>query len=193
MSGADRRLLGMARRAAHVGEQVRTSSKLRTRHDKTRQERRRERREKGAERREKGEERREKTRQEKIERRDKMKKREKMKEKSRDKMKRKKKKRDGGVFFFSKKCLEHPNPPDELAQNVSKKFLSDDFIPFFSPKVQNLTVFSIVFRFFLLGELNQRTVSAAQFMKGRPLGHRYRKLPENKEYHQAHNLKKEMH
>ena len=33
------------------------------------------------------------------------------------------------------------NPPDELAQNVSKKSLSDELFLHFSSKVQNLTVF----------------------------------------------------
>ena len=36
---------------------------------------------------------------------------------------------------------------DELAQNVSKKTLSDALFLHFSSKVQNLTVFSIISRF----------------------------------------------
>ena len=37
------------------------------------------------------------------------------------------------------------NPPDELAQHVSKKSPSDEFFLHFSSKVQNLTVFSIMY------------------------------------------------
>ena len=36
------------------------------------------------------------------------------------------------------------NPPDELAQNVSKKSFSDELSSFFPSNVQNLTVFSII-------------------------------------------------
>ena len=37
--------------------------------------------------------------------------------------------------------VEHPNPPDELAQNVSKKIPFGRICP---TKLQNLTVFSII-------------------------------------------------
>ena len=37
------------------------------------------------------------------------------------------------------------NPPDELAQNVSKKSPSDELFLLFSSKVQNRTVFSIIY------------------------------------------------
>ena len=44
-----------------------------------------------------------------------------------------------GETFFQKNVS---NPPDELAQNVSKKkSLSDELFLHFSSKVQNLTVF----------------------------------------------------
>ena len=68
---------------------------------------------------------------------------------------------------FSKKCFRTLKPPDELGQNVSKKFLSDELFLHFSSKVQNLTVFSLVYmiriRFFGPGELNQRTLGPAQY------------------------------
>ena len=87
-----------------------------------------------------------------------------MKEKRREKMKGKMKekmKRDRGkkCLFFFKKVSESPNPPDELAQNVSKKSPSDELFLHFSSKVQNLTVFSFIYmiriRFFVPGELIQ--------------------------------------
>ena len=72
--------------------------------------------------------------------RDKMKKREKMKEKM---------KRDEHetrfFFFFLKNVWELQNPPDELAQNVSKKNPFRTISPHFSSKVHNLTVFSIIY------------------------------------------------
>ena len=65
--------------------------------------------------------------------------------------------------FLKKKNVTRPsNPPGELAQNVSKKKknLSDELCLHFSSKVQNLTVFSIIYmiriRFFGPGELIQR-------------------------------------
>ena len=58
------------------------------------------------------------------------------------------------------------NPPDDLAQNVSKKSLSDELFFHFSSKVQNFTVFSIIYmiriRFFGPGELIQKGVRAAR-------------------------------
>ena len=59
------------------------------------------------------------------------------------------------------------NPPDELAQHVSKKKSpSDELFLHFSSKVQNLTVFSIIYmiriRFFVSGELIQKYFSGAQ-------------------------------
>ena len=55
--------------------------------------------------------------------------RKKMKEKMKEKMK-----RDSGDFFFLKNVSEPSNPPDELAQNVSKKkkSLSDELFLHFS-------------------------------------------------------------
>ena len=107
----------------------------------TRQDKRRENREK----------RREKTRREKKQdkRRDKMKKREKKKEKRRDKMK--KKREDERAI--SATCFE-------------KKSFSDELLLHFSSKVQNLTVFSIIYiriRFFGPGDLIQKLFRAAQY------------------------------
>ena len=59
---------------------------------------------------------------------------------------------------FSQKCLRTLKPPDELAQNVSKKEkpFRTNYSSIFS-KVQNLTVFSIIYmiriRFFGSGEI----------------------------------------
>ena len=62
-------------------------------------------------------------------------------------------------FFFLKNVSGPSNAPDEVAQNVSKKTLSDELFLHFSSKVQNLTVFSIIYmiriRFFGPGELFQ--------------------------------------
>ena len=41
--------------------------------------------------------------------------------------------------------FENQHPPDELAQHVSKKSLSDELFLHFSSKVENLTVFSIIY------------------------------------------------
>ena len=70
-----------------------------------------------------------------------------MKGKSRDRMKKKREderemKRDRGDFFPTN-VSEPSNPPDELAQNVSKKSPSDDLFLHFPSKVQNLAVFFI--------------------------------------------------
>ena len=78
-------------------------------------------------------------------------------------------KRDRGVFFY-KKISEPSNPPDELAQHVSKKIPVGRIVPpFFPSKVQNLTVFSIIYmiriRFFGPGELIQNGFSAAQYLQ----------------------------
>ena len=62
-------------------------------------------------------------------------------------------------MIFSKNASGPSNPPDELAQSVWKKSLSEQLFLHFSAKVQNLTVFSIIYmiriRFFGPGELNQ--------------------------------------
>ena len=59
------------------------------------------------------------------------------------------------------------NPPDQLAQNVSIKSLSDELFLHFSSKVRNLTVFSNIYmiriRFFGSGELIQKGFSAARY------------------------------
>ena len=47
--------------------------------------------------------------------------------------------------IFQKKYSELLNPPDELAQNVSKNNLSDELFLIFPSKVRNLTVFSIIY------------------------------------------------
>ena len=74
------------------------------------------------------------------------------------------------IFFFSKNVSRPSNPPDELAQNVSKKKkipFGRIIPPFFSEKVQNLTVFSVIYmiriRFFGPGELIQNYFSGAQW------------------------------
>ena len=82
------------------------------------------------------------------------KKTEEMKEKRRDKMKKKR-------WFFLEKNVSGPsNPPDELAQNVSKKNpFQTNYSSIFSAKVQNLAVFSFIYmiriRFFGPQELIQ--------------------------------------
>ena len=123
--------------------------------DKRREEKKEERRRKRGE-----EKRREETRREKKQdsRRDK---KGKIKEKmQRDKDERKK-------FFFVKNVLRPSNPPGEVAQNVSKKSLSDELFLNFSSKVQNLTVFSIMYmiriRFFGPSELIQKYFRAARY------------------------------
>ena len=70
--------------------------------------------------------------------------------------------------FFEKNVSELSNPPDELAQNVSKKNpFRTNYSPIFPSKVQNLTVFPIIYmiriRFFGPGELIQNEFSAAQY------------------------------
>ena len=64
-------------------------------------------------------------------------------------------------FLFLKNVREPSNPPDELAQNVSKKSFSDELLLIFPSKVQNLTVFSIIhmirIRFFGPRALIQRS------------------------------------
>ena len=95
-------------------------------------------------RREDREKRRERTRREKKQ--DKMKKRDRMKKKMKGRMKREiEEKRKEGKIVFQKNGSRPSNPPDELAQHVSKKKknLSDELFLFFSAKVQNLAVFSI--------------------------------------------------
>ena len=94
-------------------------------------------------RREDREKRRERTRREKKqdeEERDKMKRRWKgeWKRKWREEKRRKR------CFFFQKNVSRQSNPPDELAQNVSKKNpRRTNYSSFFSAKVQNLAVFFI--------------------------------------------------
>ena len=61
---------------------------------------------------------------------------------------------------------EPPNPPDKLAQHVSKKNFSDELFLIFPSTVQNLTVFSIIYmirvRFFGPRGLNQKGFRTAQ-------------------------------
>ena len=68
--------------------------------------------------------------------------------------------------FFQKNVSETSNPPDELAQNVSKKIPVRRILPPFSAKVQNLAVFSFIYmiriRFFGPRELNQKGFSGAR-------------------------------
>ena len=84
-----------------------------------------------------------------------MKKREKMKGKMKEKMKRDKDEREEDSFV--KNVSRPSNPPDELAQNVSKKIpLGRIIFPFFFEGSQNPTVYSIIYmiriRFFGSGE-----------------------------------------
>ena len=74
------------------------------------------------------------------------------------------------MIFFLKKFSRPSNPPDELAENVSKKNLRRTNYSFiFSAKVQNLAVFSFIYmiriRCFGPGELNQNYFRAAQYME----------------------------
>ena len=61
------------------------------------------------------------------------------------------------------------NPPDELAQNVSKNPFRTNYSSNFSSKVQNLTVFLIIYmiriRFFGPGELIQKYFRAAPLFR----------------------------
>ena len=76
------------------------------------------------------------------------------------------------LIFSKKKYVSRPsNPPDELAQHVSKKNpRRTNYSSIFSAKVQNLTVFSFIYmiriRFFGPGELNQKVFLGAQYWKG---------------------------
>ena len=61
-----------------------------------------------------------------------------------EKMKRRDKKEK--CFFFLRNVSEPSNPPDELAENVSKKKSpSDELFLHFSVNVQNLAVFSFIY------------------------------------------------
>ena len=82
--------------------------------------------------------------------------------------KRKWRDRDERRDDFFQKNSRPSNPPDELAQNVSKKNpRRTNYSSIFSSKVQNLTVFSIIYmiriRFFGPVELIQNGFSAAQY------------------------------
>ena len=103
--------------------------------DKTRGERREKREdERQDKRREKRQD--EEGREDERERRDSMKKkREDERENEEREMKR------GEKTFFPKNVSGQSNTPAELAQNVSKKFLSDELFLHFSSKVLDLTVF----------------------------------------------------
>ena len=79
-------------------------------------------------------------------------------------------KRDERKDVFSRKKVSRPsNPPDELAQKCfEKKSPSDEVFLHFSSKVQNLTVFSIIYmiriRFFGPEELIKRTFRREQYV-----------------------------
>ena len=74
--------------------------------------------------------------------------------------------KDKMFFFLGINVSEPSDPSDELAQSASKKSLSDEFFIDFS-KVQNLTVFSIIYtiriRFFGPRELFQKGFSTARY------------------------------
>ena len=70
--------------------------------------------------------------------------------------------------FFLKNVREPSNPPDESAQNVSKKNpFRTNYSFIFPSKVQNLTVFSIIYmiriRFFGPGELIQNGLGTEKY------------------------------
>ena len=69
--------------------------------------------------------------------------------------------------FFSKNVSRPSNPPDELAQNVSKKIPFGRIItPFFCKSSESDRFFSFIYmiriRFFGPGELNQSGSGTAQ-------------------------------
>ena len=71
-------------------------------------------------------------------------------------------------FFFLKNVSRPSNPPDELAQNVSKKNpFRTNYSSIFSAKVQNLAVFSFIYmiriRFFGPQELIQKYFRRARY------------------------------
>ena len=71
--------------------------------------------------------------------------------------------------FFQKNVSGPSNPPEELAQNASKKNpFRTNYSSIFPSKVQNLTVFSIIYmiriRFFGPRELNQNYFSGEQYI-----------------------------
>ena len=71
-------------------------------------------------------------------------------------------------FFFFENVSRPSNPPDELAQNVSKKNpFRTNYSSIFSAKVQNLAVFSFIYmiriRFFGPQELIQNGFRAGQY------------------------------
>ena len=71
-------------------------------------------------------------------------------------------------FFFPKNVSRPSNPPDELAQNVSKKNpFRTNYSSIFSSKVQNLAVFSFIYmiriRFFGPQELIQKYFRRARY------------------------------
>ena len=83
-------------------------------------------------------------------------------------MKREMKRNERKMIVFPKMFENPPNPPDELAQHVSKKNLfRTNYSSIFSSKVQNLTVFSIIYmiriRFFGPQELIQKHFRAARY------------------------------
>ena len=69
--------------------------------------------------------------------------------------------------FFLRNVSRPSDPPDDSAQNVSKNPFRTNYSSIFSSKVQNLTVFSIIYmiriRFFGPGKLIQNGFSATQF------------------------------
>ena len=91
-----------------------------------------------------------------------------MKEKRREiEMKRNERKDD---FFEKKKNVSGPsNPPDELAQNVSKKITVGRIIPPFFCNSSESGRFSIIYmiriRFFGPGELNQKGVTGGTVLR----------------------------
>ena len=92
--------------------------------------------------------------------------REKMKKQREDERENEERCKEMKENLFFKNVSRPSNPPDELVQNDSKKSLSDELFLHFSSKVQNLTVFSIIYmiriRFFRPVESIQNGFRAAR-------------------------------
>ena len=83
-------------------------------------------------------------------------------------MKREREKKEKMILFTKKNVSRPSNPPDELAQNVSKKNpFRTNYSSIFSAKVQNLAVFSFIYmiriRFFGPQELIQKYFRRARY------------------------------
>ena len=138
--------------------------------------------------RERQRERKRRSREERREKREEGKRGEKIKDERRDRMKKKRQDekeerrwkikwgeiemKRGEQIFSPRNVWRRPNPPDELAQKASKKSLSDELFLHLSSKVQNLTVFSIIYmiriRIFGPGGINSENISGCTVKEGTP-------------------------